>query len=370
MSWRLAGLVVAVGCGRIDFATAPPADAGLPTESAAYRKPITIDHTQVSGGPHGGFPILIRLSTDADLAAYARPDGFDIAFRATDGTVLPYERESFDSATGALVAWVRPPVLDGSVDTTLELVFGDPEATDQQSPAAVWDASYEAVWHFAGETRDSTGNHNDGVPIAGLATGPGLFGNGLVFDGLDDYLDVPASASLDAASAAGTFSLWIRWTEPARGNYQMMMSSSNRFVTPRNGFEWANQPGGEHYFYPWGGSETAFDYVSVPPFTAGTWQYAAVTFEYATHTLHIYLDATPLSTTHDGEIGWAEIARPEDWLWGGNPAMGGPNYFLGAMDEIRVAKVVRPVAWLQTELANQRSPSSFYSVGALATVRR
>jgi hypothetical protein len=81
--------------------------------------------------------------------------------------------------------------------------------------------------------------------------------------------------------------------------------------------------------------------------------------------LLIYLDAMPLTTTHDGEVGWAQIAQPDHWLWGGNPAMGSSDYFLGAMDEIRVASGVRSSAWLQTELANQRSPSTFYTLGAI-----
>jgi biopolymer transport protein ExbB len=355
MSWRIAGLCVAVlGCGRVDFAE---------LSLGAYRKPIAIDRAKVVGGPHVGFPILVELAADADLAAHARPDGFDLGFVAADGGALPYERESFDAATGALVAWVRLPVLDASADTTLYLTFGAPDAADQQTPAAVWDASYQAVWHLTATPLDSTAHHNDGHPFNGLAFGSGQIGGALAYDGVDDYFDVPASASLDAAAAAGTFSVWIRWTQPARGNYQMVMSSSNRFVAPRDGFEWANQAGGQHYFYPWGGSETAFDYVSVPPFTANTWQYLAVTFEFATHSLLLYLDATPLATTHDGETGWAQIAQPADWLWGGNPAMGGSDYFLGAMDEIRVASVVRSSAWLETELRNQRSPSTFYTVG-------
>ena len=366
MSWWLASVALAaVGCGRLDFTDVAANDSGLPMETASYRKAIEIDPAKVVGGPHAGFPLLIQLAADADLVAHARPDGFDIAFLDAGGAVLPYEREAYDAATGALVAWVRLPVLDASAAPTLELVFGDPSAPDQQAPAAVWDASYQAVWHFAGDTRDSTTRHNDGVSLGGLVTGPGTLGDGLVFDGVDDYLDVPASASLSGSAAAGTFSLWIRWTQPIRGRYQLVMSSSNRFVTPRDGFEWGTEPTGEHYFYPWGGSEQAFDYVAVPPFAAGTWQYLAVTFEYATHTLLLYLDGAPLSSTDDGETGWAQVAQPDHWLWGGNPAMGGPDYFLGGMDEIRVASVVRSPAWLQTELANQRSPATFYKVGAL-----
>ena len=130
--------------------------------------------------------MLIKLPADPDLAGHSRPDGFDIGFTAEDGTALPYEREIFDAATGALVAWVRIPVLDGAADTTFDLVFGDPDAADQQAPDAVWDASYQAVLHFAREMRDSTANHNDGLAIGGPATGPGETGNGLQRVDLED----------------------------------------------------------------------------------------------------------------------------------------------------------------------------------------
>jgi hypothetical protein len=51
-----------------------------------YRKSITIDHTKVAA-TLSGFPVLVNLTTDSDLAARARDDGWDIVFASADGTV-------------------------------------------------------------------------------------------------------------------------------------------------------------------------------------------------------------------------------------------------------------------------------------------
>lgn len=347
-----------LGCGRVAFDPAP-----APLGEAHYRKPIQIDGARVVGGPHAHFPVLIQLASAPDLAAHARADGFDIRFATAAGENLAYERESYDPATGALTAWVQLPVL-GSAGATFDLLYGDPEAADQQQPQAVWDASFEAVWHFAGTTLDSTSHHDDGTPHGGLAFGAAPIGQGLAFDGIDAYLSVAKSAGLSATASAGTFSLWIRWNVSAGGNYQMMMSSSNQFVTPRDGFEWANQPDGHHYFYPWGGTETDFAYYS-DPFTDGIWQHLAVTLDDATKTVVVYVDGAAITPLQN--VAWLQVAQPDDWLWGGNPAMGGPDWFLGGMDEIRVESAVRSAGWLATEVANQRSPATFFSVGAETT---
>jgi hypothetical protein len=142
----------------------------------------------------------------------------------------------------------------------------------------------------------------------------------------------------------------------------MVMSSSNRFVTPRNGFEWACDPNGRHYFYPWGGIEQDFN-LGNNPFTKKTWQYLVLTLDYATRDVVISVDGVVLQTTQDVRTLWTQLAQPKDWLWGGNPNMGGASWFKGSMDEIRVATTVRAPGWISTELANQRSPSTFYRVG-------
>ena len=68
------------------------------------------------------FPVLIDLSSDTELAANARDDGFDILFTSSDGaTKLSHEIETFSGTSGALVAWVKVPSLSSTCDTSLYL---------------------------------------------------------------------------------------------------------------------------------------------------------------------------------------------------------------------------------------------------------
>ena len=81
---------------------------------------IAIDSSQVTGGLRD-FPVLINLSSDAQLAADAQDDGDDILFTASNGLAkLSHEIERFcggiitaacPADTGELVAWVKVPYL-------------------------------------------------------------------------------------------------------------------------------------------------------------------------------------------------------------------------------------------------------------------
>ena len=63
-----------------------------------YRKIITINHSQVFG-ILSGFPVLINISADADLASHAQSDGDDIIFMDGDGVAnqLPHEIEYYNA---------------------------------------------------------------------------------------------------------------------------------------------------------------------------------------------------------------------------------------------------------------------------------
>lgn len=357
---------------------APGPDANMCFQGAwCRRKTITIDAARVSAGPHSSFPVLIRLPSDANLAADARADGFDLLFTASDGiTKIPHQRQRFVKATGELIAWVEIPTLSSSAPTVIHLYYGNPNATDQEDVASTWDSgTYKGVWHLeetstaTSALRDATtfGNHATptNAPTLGAA---GMIGLAVGFDGADDSLNVPDSASLDSTTAAGTFSMWVHFFDPSvSGKFQFLMTTSNAFSTPSDGYSWAVQPDGDHYFYP---RVTGNNYnVIANPFVNATWHHAQVTFSFATKLVALYVDGTPRAITTMGVNGaqWAQQAQPANWLFGSNPA-DAANDFAGFMDEIRVQATVRSAGWILTEYRNQSSPSTFYAVGAAVSL--
>jgi hypothetical protein len=111
-----------------------------------YRKTITINHLKVSGSLTG-FPVLVSL-TDSDLASKAQSDGRDIVFTDASLVKLDHEIESFNHSTGTLNAWVKANV-SSSVDTVLQMYYGNPAASNQQNPTGVWDSNFVMVQHLS-----------------------------------------------------------------------------------------------------------------------------------------------------------------------------------------------------------------------------
>jgi len=329
---------------------------------ACRRKPITATH--VTGGPHADYVMLVSLASDPDLTGRTGPE---LEFTDASGAPLAYERVRFAPANGALIAWVRVPSL--AMGTTIYLWWGGTDGTDHQDRARTWAAGYAGVWHLdetAGTSlADATGNANTASATNGATVGAtGWIGQGVAFDGTNDYLAVTQSPSLMATTGSATFALWINWTSLTSSHYQRILCSSNRFTNSGDGYEWASQPQGGHYIYPWGGDE---DYNFGPtPFVAGTWQYAVATLDFSTKTVAIYVDATAMtfSDTYAPTL-WTTPGAPGDWLWGSNISTSGS--FGGYMDEIRVMNGVRSPEWVATSFANQKDPGSFATVGPAET---
>ncbi len=184
--------------------------------------------------------------------------------------------------------------------------------------------------------------------------------SGRSFDGVNNVIIVDDDANLDGTNDEATFSLWINWIDASDGAYQRVMVSSNRVGPPNNGYEWASQPTGNHFFYPrvddaWNNYNLGPD-----PFTDGVWQHLAVTLNYSTKSVKIYVNGNPMAfSTVNVPTFWTSLADIDDWIWGGEP-----NNFAGSMDEIRVQNIERTEDWLLTEFRNQNDPASFYSVSA------
>jgi len=113
----------------------------------AFKKELTIEAVDVTGAsPLVDFPLLVSI-TDTDLRDNVRSDGFDIRFTDSNGVRIPYEREAYDNSTGELVAWVLTDLSD-TVDNKIFMVYGSPNATDQQNPLPVWNTRFQDIFHY------------------------------------------------------------------------------------------------------------------------------------------------------------------------------------------------------------------------------
>ena len=118
-----------------------------------YRRPLTIDHTQVLNTDQRDFPVLVRLcdptlrSTTAG-GHVAHSHGTDLFFTQADGrTRLPHELVAYDPEQGQLEAWVEVPVLSRRQDEILYLCYGDPGVAGTASVQGVWEDAYGLVQH-------------------------------------------------------------------------------------------------------------------------------------------------------------------------------------------------------------------------------
>ncbi|MFW9803192.1 MAG: LamG-like jellyroll fold domain-containing protein, partial [Candidatus Thorarchaeota archaeon] len=339
--------------------------------SFQYRKVITIDNAKVYDDV-ANFPFLLDI-TDANVDDRAQADGDDILF-VQNGVVIPHDLVEYTVAAGSahVLAWVQGN-LSNLVDTDITMYYGNSIVGPQEQPAAVWGEEYVGVYHLeesptgaTGEIIDSTTYGNDGTTEGSMNSADlvdAMFGKGLDFDEIDDMIRIKDDASLDTVATAGTIQLWIWWDNASDGQWQNIMDSSNRFNgNPNDGFEWAQQNDGDHFFYPWAGVGSDYN-LGTNPFTNQQWHHLAVTLNYTSSpkSVKMYVDGSAIPIVIPNvPIFWTQIANPGDWQWGGDPDYP-DRYFDGMFDEIRIANVERSAGWLFTEFVNQDNPTAFYN---------
>jgi len=314
------------------------------------RKALTIQGSQVPSA-QSDFPLLVRI-TDAELQASADPSGLDIHFADLDGTTpLPFERESYDSATGTLVAWVKLNLT--GADQVVYLYYGDGETSEKATPAGVWSNAYQYVWHL---NTDPSGSNVDGTGHGGDATGvnmePGdlvgaVIGNGVTFDGSNERLTYTNGLT---GSGPSTLSAWvdqstdgdnnciISFGTPGSNQVRYLFSTHDSTSTIRVGFN--------------PNSVNTDDGIEGMGWKHVTWVWSAGNTE-------VFVD---------GASAYGPVAHPDANTSGTGGRIGAnvlDNVFLdGTLDEVRVSTAARSADWIATEYSNQRVAATFITVGA------
>ena len=322
--------------------------------AAGFAKSITV--AAPGGADLADFPLYIQLD-DADLQARAAADGSDIRFTDPAGQPLDHEVQRWDPGSGRLEAWVRV-TLAGGADTVLHVRYGEPDPPPTPDPVAVWSSDFAAVWHLEGSPAaalaDSLGAR-PGTPSGGMSdtsSVTGALGRAIDLDGGDDMIafDNPL-----AGGSAHTLSAWVRQEETGDNDALLVVGtgecSQARWLHSRY-----DQDTAALGFYCDDLDDSGVD------LQGAGWK--LLHWTYAAGESRLFVDGAPAGDafTHDdppdtqGESGFIGNV-PTSAGFGANMGLN------GTVDEVRIARRVRPPAWIAAEFANQSAPSSFYSVG-------
>jgi hypothetical protein len=172
---------------------------------------------------------------------------------------------------------------------------------------------------------DSSGSLNTGTLINGptWATGGKVFGC-LNFDGVNDYVSVANSASLNPTTQI-SICFWLK--APSVSVYGMMVSKNYRYQYAVMWDGWSTRI--RFDLRPWFLNQ----FVSASALSLNEWHHVACTFD--GHNARIYLDGIldKVSSTVSGTIS----ATTDALNIGNNNSVGGGNYpYKGEIDEVRV----------------------------------
>jgi len=313
----------------------------------AFRKRIDIDLSQAQlTTAQADVPVLVRLHT-GNFAYFldTQADGSDLRFIADDDlTPLDFEIEQYDGLAGVASIWVKLPRLDPATpQATFWMYYGNDSVSGSASSPAAWDLNQTAVYHFAeraGLPADATAFGHEMTRSSAGAGGSGIIGSGLAL-AVDQGFELPATPALALDPTRGdTWSLWIRPSSLADESLLFSRGTSRRdlsiglagldvFLEQSTRTE-AEDPQLQRL-------ETGVTLVQ------NRWQHLAISF--ADDGTRLFLD---------GELA-AEIDFIAPTLSGALRfgADGDRPGFAGDIDELRLANIARPEAWLYLQAQMQ-----------------
>jgi len=356
----------------------------------SYYAEITIDHTKVSGaGDLTDFPVLVSGTYDGtgsepDIRTVANGGNVqnvdttggnsgvltvpaDLAFYndVNRTTQYDHEIESYDATTGAIVAHVRVPTLDGDAATSIFMFYGDAAVTTSQEDInGTWDANYKGVFHFnnspasGGDAFDSTSSPANMTSQGSMVAGDmidDIVGKAWQFEEASSQYARSATsiAKFNLYNSDMTVEIWFDGQDFTTHQVQLVVRGDAAAylqyhlsvdTTTANKIRWQGTGAG--------------NLIGATGLSINTEYYVAATR--ATSTGQIYLNGVA-----DGSSGtFTQNATRTDRLTTGyNVYDPTPTYSDLIVGEIRVSSVARSADWLLTTYNSLKNPSTFYTMG-------
>jgi hypothetical protein len=313
---------------------------------SAFPNLILGTYPKLADTGHSGY-----VNNAVTLNGHTVPADLIFTSDAAGSTLLSWEVEYWDNATGAIVAWVKSDRLAAS-DTLIYAWVGKASVTTYQCTAtATWDSNFGGVWHRATigssvNLVDSTSNGNTTSGNATVATG--------IIDGADSggYSYTNSNAS-DNPTTTGTFELWFY--RVGGFTYNILMGngplSDGQGVVLYLAVSQLNSGVQDSAHYNGNSAGSAV--------SDSTWHHAAVTWDNS----HIY---TYLDGVRYGDRVYSPYsmtpATPLTFFWDYTQTQ--YRQFSGRLEEMRVSSIVRSADWIAHEFTQQSQASAWYEVGS------
>jgi hypothetical protein len=284
------------------------------------------------------------------------------AFRRGDSTHLVYYYYNSASPAYSVVASQYPTSSQGS---WVALNNYNLVELNRTGPPLVIDdiRGYAPTDHF-----DSTANKNDGVAVNGVVISTeGKINGGDLFDGVDDYIRVNDSSTLDGDGnwTQMTVEFWVKSTKDNQAA-TIILSKRETGTSPFNssyqiGFNSA--PANSQLF--WGlyldSGYGEAPYTTCPTLVTNQWYYVVGTFN--SPSINLYVNGTLVSSfSKAGKILSSANVPLRLGCRGNSGAL--ERFFTGGLDEVRISNVSRSADWILTSFRNQNDPMHFSTVGS------
>ncbi|MBN1597500.1 MAG: LamG domain-containing protein, partial [Bacteroidales bacterium] len=341
-----------------------------------YQKTISVDETQVAGGTHNDFPVLISMQ-DNDLRHVSQGghveniNGYDIIV-TYGGFRLTHQIDSYDPTSGQFNAWVVVDI-SSSGSYTGYLRYGNPAISTDPSDPSIWPSEYGAVYHM-NNANDATSRNNDGTNYGAQVVEDNI-GNSMRFvytAGVEsDSIVIPDNNSLEPSQF--TISCWfkrdgaqIQWAKMlSKGDlndpfasYTLQFEDADLYLSDRVSVQSA-KTGGAGNFDKARSNDNEI--------SNDTWYYMAGTYTSATNTIEIFINGVSRESSNLVALPIQYYNPADHNLYLGNDEAGngidadGYYPFNGYLDEVRIQSTPRSANWLLTEYRNQSDPATFFN---------
>ena len=259
-----------------------------------------------------------------------------------------------------MVAWILVPLLTGSVNTDIDMYFGNASPPAQPNSSSLYDANYIGVWPISESStalkfQDVTA-YNRHFVLGATTTKPtpgaaGLWNVAATFDG-GDFASASVTNPYISGTMAATFEVWSK-TSVTDAAYRWQMSIG---AAAGSQARMMGQNGTTAY---WAGYTN--DESSAAAVTLSIWQHWVGVFDGAK--VRLYRNGAQLSgpTTR----AW-NTANPGAGLQMGR-GVGNSEYWNGSIGRMLIYSGTLDSARIMTEFKNQGSSSTFYAVGSTET---